>query len=195
MCTHTHTHTFTFEPLSARTRVYPRVYALVQDIFALARSSAATTKNLPILRLCSPLASTLDPTRVPLPFPVIPLFLDRTPRLNLPGVARRAFCQPVPSDFPGKSTPVRSIPLPIITYLAANYTSFFPPPVFLPSRLSFLFSRLCVRLDGSLASINRSWRVGNLGYFVWYRLKYSNESTAISRAASHFYTALERERG
>lgn len=57
------------------------MHALVQDIFALARSSAATTKNVPILRLY-PLASTPRPYAYDprLPFPVILVFLD--PILN-----------------------------------------------------------------------------------------------------------------
>lgn len=53
--------------------------ALVQDIFALARSSAATTKNVPILRLYPP-ASTLNPTR---PARRLPFSLHLPPLLLL----------------------------------------------------------------------------------------------------------------
>ena len=114
----------------------------MQDIFALARSSAAITKNVPILWLRSLLASTLNPTRVRPPFSVISVLLDRTGQLNLSRVAldaRMLRWLTGSIGFPREIDSVRSIPLSIMLCLTANY-------VFFLSRASLLLLLLLLLL-------------------------------------------------
>lgn len=153
VCTYVHEYWYIWTTQCANAprslaRVY--TYSRVQDIFALARSSAAITKNVPILWLRSLLASTLNPTRARPPFSVISVLLDRTGQLNLSRIAldaRMLRWLTGSIGFPREIDSVRSIPLSIMLCLTANY-------VFFLSRASPLFfTSLCFKIFASILSV------------------------------------------
>lgn len=161
MCTYVRTRMLIYSKHSVRERVCSLacVYAVVQDIFALARSSAATTKNIPILRLCSPLASTLNPTRVRLLFPVIRVLLDRTEWFNLLVLLQTYVRCLVESNIPGKWSLFDRFRCQLFPCLTANYV-FFILVFFRASSLQGICGPFFVRTFRTdlLTLINRSWK-------------------------------------